>query len=250
MQTIRRKTLLYKSRISEVGHCVTHALGCSHGCRYPCHAFLIAQRHGRVPSYEAWRVPKLVENAPELLERDLKRFAGKLDFVSFSLATDPFMQGYPEVGAMTLRLIERINAAGIPCRILTKGLLPAELADARFHPGNEYGISLVSLNERFREQWEPGATPYAQRIAALKALHDAGRATWVHMEPYPTPNLVQQDVRDVLEAVSFTDDINFGRLNYNPLARQCVFPDRFYKTAGDTVRAFCAEHGIECSVFA
>ena len=62
---------------------------------------------------------------------------------------------------------------------------------------------------------EPGAASYRERLNALKALHDAGCKTWVSIEPYPTPNLIEQDLSELLDAVSFTDKIIFGRTNYS-----------------------------------
>ena len=60
-----------------------------------------------------------------------------------------------------------------------------ELCAENLHHENEHGINLISLNEKFRERWEPGTIPYAARIASLKALHDAGCRTWVSMAPFP-----------------------------------------------------------------
>lgn len=37
------------------------------------------------------------------------------------------------------------------------------------------------------------------------------------MEPYPTPNLVWQKLDKIMDAVSFTDRIIFGRTNYSSL---------------------------------
>lgn len=39
--------------------------------------------------------------------------------------------------------------------------------------------------------------------------------TWVSVEPYPTPNIIEQDIRDILDEISFTDKIIFGRTNYS-----------------------------------
>ena len=49
-------------------------------------------------------------------------------------------------------------------------------------------------------------------------MHEAGYSTWVSMEPYPTPNIYNQEIEDVLEAVSFVDKDIFGRTNYNKVA--------------------------------
>lgn len=116
MESITRKKLLYKSGLGFL--CVNAALGCSHGCRYPCYAFMMGKSYGSTASYEEWCRPKLVSNAAELLERELDRLKERPDCIHFSLTTDPFMAGYPEVEAMSLDLIELYNAlaTGFPER--------------------------------------------------------------------------------------------------------------------------------------
>ena len=111
--------------------------------------------------------------------------------------------------------------------------------------GKRYGITLITLDEAYREQMEPGAVPCAERLAALGALHDAGCKTWVSMEPYPTPNMVEQDLHELLEAVSFTDRIIFGRTNYSKVANAYERHRHFYNECAAEVISFCQEHGID-----
>lgn len=248
METIRRKTLLYKTGVGGMDYCINHVAGCSHGCRYPCYAFSMARSYGRVKDYGEWCRPKLVANALELLEKELPRLKPKIRSVHLCFSTDPFMYGQPGIAAMSLAIIRRLNREGIPCTVLTKGLLPAELTDeTRFSRTNSYGISIVSLDENFRKRWEPGAAPYAERIAALRYLHDRGCATWVHIEPYPTPNIIEQDIVPLLEAVSFADSISFNGWNYNPIVRKYAAYREFYANEEKKVYRFCREHDISCS---
>lgn len=92
---------------------------------------------------------------------------------------------------------------------------------------------------------EPGAVPSAERLAALRALHDAGCRTWVSMEPYPTPNMVEQDLHEILEAVSFADRIIFGRTNYNKVVNSYEGHKHFYNGCAAEVISFCKERGID-----
>ncbi len=85
---------------------------------------------------------------------------------------------------------------------------------------------------------------YADRLAALKSLHDAGCKTWVSIEPYPTPNLIKQDLGQILNAVSFTDRIIFGRTNYNKTVSAYKENKHFYNECADEVITFCEERGI------
>ena len=72
---IQRKTLIYKTEVEYGDYTINHVLGCSHGCHYPCYAYLQKKRFGDVKSYEEWCEPAIVENTLELLKknsRDIK----------------------------------------------------------------------------------------------------------------------------------------------------------------------------------
>ena len=134
-------------------------------------------------------------------------------------------------------LIKKLNNAGIKCSVLTKGILPIQLA--QLSPKNEYGITLLSLDEGFRQVIEPGAAPLKDRLEALYKLHKAGCITWVSIEPYPTPNFIKQNLSELLEAVSFCDKIIFGRLNYNGRVSEYKDFRNFYNECATQVIDFC-----------
>lgn len=48
MKTITRKTLLYKTGVEYGDYTMNHVLGCSHGCLYPCYAYMMSKRFGKV----------------------------------------------------------------------------------------------------------------------------------------------------------------------------------------------------------
>lgn len=218
MEYITRKTLLYKSGVEYGDYTINHVQGCSHGCLYPCYAYMMARRFGKAKSFEDWLEPKLVSNALELLDKEIPKLKSKINFIHLCFSTDPFMYGYPEICETSVEIISKLNDAGIRCTALTKGVLPEELA--KLSKENEYGITLISLNENFRKKFEANSTEYIKRIESLRYLHEKGYKTWVSIEPYPTPNIINQDFSEILEAISFVDKIIFGRLNYNPKVTQ------------------------------
>jgi len=242
METIVRKSLLYKTKVEYGDYTVNHVQGCSHGCKYPCYAMMLSKRFGRSKTYEDWCSPKLVSNALELLEVEIPRYKDKIKSVQLCFMTDPFMFGYPEISDMSIMIIKRLNESAIKCTALTKGEFPLELQDT--DRINEYGITLISLDEKFRENYEPGSAPYKARIDGLKRLHDSGFKTWVSIEPYPTPNIVDQSFDEILNAVSFTDKIIFGRLNYNKEVTKFKNYKLHYNKLAERVMDFCENRSI------
>lgn len=243
MEKIRRTSLLYKTGVEYGDYTINHVLGCSHGCLYPCYAFMMARRFGRVKDYGDWLKPRLVENAIELLVSELPRLRSKIKSVHLCFTTDPFMVGYPKITDMSLKIIRILNEEGIKCTVLTKGVLPSELTS--FGLNNEWGISLVALDEAFRIKTEPYTANYKDRIQSLKYLHDKGCKTWVSIEPYPTPNIIEQNIGALLDQVGFVDRIIFGRLHYNSLVAKYKDYQVFYNQSARKVIDFCLSHGIE-----
>jgi len=240
---IERKTMLYKTGVEYGDYTMNHIQGCAHGCKFPCYAFLMKKRFGKVADYDEWLEPYLVSNTLELLDREIPRLKNKITSVQLCFSTDPFMYGYDEIAKMTIASIRKLNAAGIKCMVLTKGILPLELV--KLSPQNEYGITLISMDENYRQRVEPFAAPYSDRLDALKALHDAGCKTWVSMEPYPTPNLIEQDLRTLLENIAFVDRIIFGRTNYSKEVSSFQNHKQFYNECAQQVIEFCEAKSID-----
>lgn len=236
---IRRKSMLYVTGVEYGDYTMNHVQGCAHGCKYPCYAFMMKKRFGKVASYEEWLEPYLVENTLELLDAEIPKLKNKIKTVQLCFTTDPFMYEYDEIAQMSMKAIRKLNENGIPCTVLTKGILPIELAECSAQ--NEYGITLVSLSETYRKKMEPYSAKYADRLAALKALQEKGCKTWVSIEPYPTPNLVNQKLEKLLEAVEFTDKIIFGRTNYSKEVTAYPKQREFYNTCAEKVIEFCTQ---------
>ncbi len=76
---------------------------------------------------------------------------------------------------------------------------------------NEYGITLVSLDEKYRTEYEP----------------------------YPTPNIIKQDLMKILNKISFVDRIIFGKTNYNKKISEYRNYKEFYNECAEKVIEFC-----------
>lgn len=246
MKSIVRKSLLYQSGVEYADFCLNHVEGCSHGCKYPCYAYMMKKRCGIVKTYEEWCQPKIVSNALELLDREIPKYKDKIKYVHLCFSTDPFMYNQEQVNELSLKIIDKLNKSGIRCTVLTKGIYPEELAHRNgCNLNNEYGITLVSLDENFKREYEPNSANFKDRIKALKYLHGRGFKTWVSMEPYPTPNLIKQDLMSILGAVSFVDKIIFGRLNYSVKSSEFKYTKEFYNSLARSVIKFCKKNKID-----
>lgn len=249
MQKIKRKSLLYKSGVEYADYGLNHAEGCSHGCTYPCYAMMMKKRCGIINTYKEWRTPKIVSNALELLEKEIPKYKNDIKYVFLCFATDPFMYQQKEISDLSLKIIKRLNQDELKSICISKGVYPKELAKKDIYGAqNEYGSTIVSISESFQKKHEPFAAPIKERIKALKYLHERGLKTWVSMEPYPTPNFIEQDIEEILKEISFVDKIVFGKWNYNSLTGYFKDYKSFYNKNAYKVIKFCEKNGIECHI--
>lgn len=240
---IKRKSMLYVTGVEYGDYTMNHVQGCAHGCLYPCYAYMMKKRFGQIKDYDSWLEPYLVSNTLELLDKEIPRLKDKITSVQLCFSTDPFMYGYDEICKMSIDAIQKLNSAGIKCVILTKGILPEKLLE--FSDKNEYGITLITLNEEYRQKIEPYAAPINERLTSLKRLHEHGKKTWISMEPYPTPNLINQNLNDILDKISFADKIIFGRTNYCKDVTAYSAHKAFYNQSAEKVITFCKNHNID-----
>ncbi len=253
IEGINRKSLLYKSKVDYGGWTINHIIGCTHGCRFPCYASMMAKRFGWVKDYADWRRPRLVTNALELLEKELNQKKDKIDVVHLCFMTDPFMYDaekgelIPNIKDMSLKIIEKLNKKGIRVTTLTKGMYPGEILENKYLNNNEYGITLVSLNKQFKDKFEPFSVPYSKRIDSLRKIANHNKKTWVSMEPYPTPNLdsTANNIEKLLEKIKFVDKIVFGKLNYNVQSSKFQKNNEFYQTIAEKMISFCKTNDIQ-----
>jgi len=243
MRKLIRKSLLYKSGVEYADFTINHAEGCSHGCLYPCYAMMMAKRFGKVNNYDEWIKPKIVSNALELMEKEIPKYKDKIEFVHLCFSTDPFMYKYREISEMSYKIIKKLNEHGIRCTALTKGILPLKLE--KLSKENEFGITLITLNDEYRKKLEPYASSMKKRIESLYALHKRGIKTWVSIEPYPTPNIISQDFSEILKEISFADKIIFGRLNYNAKVSEYKEHKKYFNCLSKQVIRFCKNNKIK-----
>ena len=65
------------------------------------------------------------------------------------------------------------------------------------------------------------------------------------LEPYPTPNIINQDLGEILEEISFVDKIIFGRMNYNKEVTSYKKHKYYFNDLAKQVVEYCDSHNIE-----
>lgn len=248
MKKTRKTELLYRVQGRELQNqfALDHAIGCYHNCKYPCFALEKAIEANKSSAAE-WTNVKLVENSLELLKTEIPLYKDELKIVFMCHNTDPFMYGdeFKEISKMSFKIIELLNSNGVECTIITKGVLPDELAN--LSDANRFGITFNTLDENLRKKLEPNAAPLTERLNGLYNLHKKGMKTWVSLKPYLTPDIITQDLGDILDAIEFVDRIAFGNFYLNSHNINSKFID-FNREAAMRIVEYCELKGKGCYI--
>jgi DNA repair photolyase len=180
-------------------------VGCSCGCAY-CYnktKRFKATLGGDTPTLK--KCFKSEEHALEIFEKELKASLPELQKhgLFFSFTTDPML---PETMNLTLRAMQLCCMASVPVKILTKRTDFACCSGAI----NGKKVSFAQLFVLFKstiaigftltghDEIEPNASPNAERIAAMRKLHEAGFKTWASIEPiigiYDSANMISKTI--------------------------------------------------------
>lgn len=112
-----------------------------------------------------------------------------------------------------------LRAHGCSVAILTKGGTRAldDLAMFRDWPERriKVGATLTFAQPSRAREWEPGAACPADRVEALRVLHDAGVQTWVSIEPVIEPD---ESLAIMWASLPYVDAFKVGKLNHTQTA--------------------------------
>ena len=88
----------------------------------------------------------------------------------------------------------------------------------------KFGSTIIFLNEKLREDWEPGAASIAERIEAVREAHRRGIFTWVSVEPVVDAGEALSVMRELREVV---DLWKVGKLNHDKEREAAIDWKRF-----------------------
>lgn len=208
------------------------AKGCSNQCSY-CwlKEFPYFMENGKM---EFPKKPP-VELVREQIEKGLKP-----EGVFLSFLTDPFLNVNRQ---HTNRLIYFLINQGIKIATLSKSGITDENIGIYDSGDIRTGLTIVSLDNDFRNEYEPNTTSITQRLNKLKELKEFGYYVWVSIEPYPTPEIWNQELIPLLEELSFADFLLFGKWNYDWRGENLA-GRIFYRDMVKKFESFCQKKGI------
>ncbi|WP_085867509.1 PA0069 family radical SAM protein [Pseudoruegeria aquimaris] len=175
--------------------------GCEHGCIYcfarPTHAYLGLSAG---LDFETRLVAR--PEAPQVLERELRRKGYACAPVAIGTNTDPYQPIEAERGIMR-RILEVLQAFNHPVGVVTKGSLVERDADILGAMGQaglaRVGISITTLDAGLSRRMEPRAPAPKRRLAMIRRLAEAGCEVRVMVAPL-IPGLTDHELEEILAA--------------------------------------------------
>jgi DNA repair photolyase len=175
--------------------------GCEHGCVYcfarPTHAFL-----GLSPGLDFETRLFVKPEAARLLTHELSKPGYRPSVIAMGTNTDPY-QPLERERRITRSIIEVLSACNHPVGIVTKAALIARDADilapmAAKRLARAF-ISITTLDRDLARTLEPRAPTPMKRLAAVRALADAGVPVGVMVAPV-IPVLTDPEMERILAA--------------------------------------------------
>ena len=217
VKEITVKSCLTSSKLSD--YVINPYLGCAHGCVY-CYATFMRRFHDIAEPWGSFVHVKI--NSPELLARELTR--AKAGRIWLSSVTDAYLPLEAEY-RLTRRILEVLAAsprtAEFPLEILTKSALVRRDFDLLRALKGDLGCSINTLDDSAARTIEPLAAPPSERVATLRAAHDAGISTYAFLSPV-LPGIT--DLAQIFKEVRFCREVWVELLNTKPAVMSRVWP--------------------------
>jgi len=214
------------------GYALNIYKGCTHKCAYcyvPCGFPWKTYPDPRKTFHEkvAPRVDIL-----EQLDKDLKEMV-KLGLennpIHLCFTCDPYPEEHSHVTRDCLLIMEDHGMKNV--QVLTKAGLRAERDfDILARNKWKFGSTVVAVDPLFynfhdshgleQEGWEPGATLFDERKAAIQKAHDWGIFTWVSIEPVINPS---ESLEVIYRLKGWVDLWKIGKLNHgDQISPECA----------------------------
>ncbi|HEX5377358.1 MAG TPA: PA0069 family radical SAM protein [Phenylobacterium sp.] len=209
----RARVIISKNDSPDVGfsRSINPYRGCEHGCIYcyarPAHAYM-----GLSPGLDFESKLFFKPEAERLLEQELSRPRYQPQVIHIGGNTDPY-QPQERTLRVTRQVIEVMSRFGHPFSVITKSALILRdldlLAPMAARNLVRVAISVTTLDRKLARSMEPRAATPERRIAAIKALSEAGVPTIVMFAP-AIPGLNDHEMEAVLERAAGAGAVGAG----------------------------------------
>ena len=177
--------------------------GCSHGCSY-CYARPTHEYLGFSAGLDFETKILVKTDAPALLRKALSSRKWRPQVIGLSGNTDAYQPAERRL-KITRGCLEVLAEFRNPVGIVTKSYLVARdidlLAELAQHDAAAVVLSVTSLRNEIQRVMEPRASAPARRLAAIRALADAGIPVGVNVAPV-VPGLTDHELPEILEAAA------------------------------------------------
>ncbi|MFC7498030.1 PA0069 family radical SAM protein [Enterovirga sp. GCM10030262] len=228
------KTIITRNTSPDIGfdRSINAYRGCEHGCIYcfarPTHAF-----HDLSPGLDFESKLFAKPDAAELLRKELARPGYSPRPIAMGTNTDPYQPIEGRYG-ITRSCIEVLLETRHPLTITTKSdrvLRDLDLLVPMAEQGLvSVALSITSLTPHVSRTLEPRAPSGRKRLAAVKALSEAGVTAWVAIAPV-IPAVTDHELEHIVEAAALAG------------AKGCFYlPVRLPHEVAPLFRAWLDEH--------
>ncbi len=175
--------------------------GCEHGCAY-CYARPTHEYLGFSSGFDFESRIMVKPEAPDLLRQALSKPAYKPETLACSGVTDPY-QPVEKKLRITRGCLEVLAECRHPVSLITKNHLITRdidlLRQLAEHRAVMAFLSITSLDPKLAHKLEPRASSPAQRLDAIRQLHEAGIPVGVSMAPI-IPTINEEEIPAILSA--------------------------------------------------
>ncbi len=177
--------------------------GCEHGCVY-CYARPTHEYLGLSAGLDFERQIFVKRDAPTLLRAALASPSWDRTTLALSGVTDPY-QPLERRERVTRACLEVLAEHRQPVSLITKNHLVTRdldlLQELARHEAVAVTLSITTLDDELRASMEPRTSSPGRRLAAIRALADAGVPVGVNVAPV-IPGLTDAEVPAILEAAA------------------------------------------------
>lgn len=215
--------------------------GCQHGCKY-----CFGSQSLWIPRDEYYSAANPKKDVIDRLKKGCAQLNSDSPEILLSFIGDVYQPAEIKLG-LTREVIKTLIDHNLKFTILTKGGTRAcrDFDLLQGYDKGRFGTTLIFLNQKDADEWEPQAASISDRIEVIQKAHDKGISTWISVEPVIDP---EQALRLIKELYPVVDHWKVGKINYHKEIEDKVDWIGFRKNVRDLLESFGADYYLKKSL--